>query len=88
MNQKQRVEEFKRCINDLKFKGALIMGHPKNGFLDQEEYEPLFAAAEELNAPIYLHPSPIQSDVYQAYYKGNYPDVNSLHSLVSVMVGM
>ena len=71
------VEEFKRCINDLKFKGALIMGHPKNGFLDQEEYEPLFAAAEELNAPIYLHPSPIQSDVYQAYYKGNYPDVTA-----------
>ncbi|MDN8693955.1 amidohydrolase family protein, partial [Staphylococcus aureus] len=34
------VEEFKRCINDLGFKGALIMGHPKNGFLDQDAYEP------------------------------------------------
>ena len=55
------------------------MGHPKNGFLDQEEYEPLFAVAEELNAPIYLHPSPIQSDVYQAYYKGNYPDVTAAY---------
>ncbi|MGZ2590963.1 amidohydrolase family protein [Staphylococcus borealis] len=71
------VEEFKRCINDLGFKGALIMGHPKNGFLDQDAYEPLFAAAEALNAPIYLHPSPVQSDVYQAYYKGNYPDVTA-----------
>lgn len=71
------VEEFKRCINDLGFKGALIMGHPKNGFLDQDAYEPLFAAAEALKAPIYLHPSPVQSDVYQAYYKGNYPDVTA-----------
>ena len=25
------VEEFKRCINELGFKGALIMGHPNDG---------------------------------------------------------
>ncbi|MCI2946876.1 uncharacterized protein ACUXJ9_001177 [Staphylococcus caledonicus] len=71
------VEEFKRCINELGFKGALIMGHPNDGFLDQDEYDDLFATAEELNVPIYLHPSPVQSDVYQAYYKGNYPDVTA-----------
>ena len=71
------IEELKRCITELGFKGALIMGHPNGGFLDQDAYEGLFAAAEELNAPIYLHPSPVQSDVYQAYYKGNYPEVTA-----------
>ncbi|HCG74462.1 MULTISPECIES: amidohydrolase family protein [Staphylococcus] len=71
------VEEFKRCIKELGFKGALIMGHPKNGFLDQDQYDDLFATAEALNVPIYLHPSPVQSDVYQAYYKGNYSDVTA-----------
>ncbi|PNZ70083.1 amidohydrolase [Staphylococcus croceilyticus] len=71
------IEEFKRCVNELGFKGALIMGHPKSGFLDQDEYDGLFAAAEAMDAPIYLHPSPVPSDVYQAYYKGNYPDVTA-----------
>ena len=31
------------------------MGHPKSGFLDQDEYDGIFAVAEELNVPIYLH---------------------------------
>ena len=48
----KRVEEFKRCIKELGFKGALIMGHPKNGFLDQDQYDDLFATAEALNVPI------------------------------------
>ena len=54
MNLK-REEEFKRCVKELGFKGALIMGHPKSGFLDQDEYDGIFAVAEELNVPIYLH---------------------------------
>lgn len=71
------ADELKRCMTELGFKGALIMGHPKNGFLDQDEYDELFKTAEALNAPIYLHPSPVSSDVYQAYYKGNYPEVTA-----------
>lgn len=74
---KAAEEEFKRCVKELGFKGALIMGHPKSGFLDQDEYDVIFAVAEDLNDPIYLHPSPVQSDVYQAYYKGNYSDVTA-----------
>lgn len=71
------VEEFKRCVNDLGFKGALIAGRPHDGFLDQDHYDGIFKTASELNVPIYLHPAPVNSDVYQAYYKGNYPDVTA-----------
>ncbi|MEJ7424040.1 amidohydrolase family protein [Staphylococcus warneri] len=71
------VEEFKRCVKELGFKGTLIMGRTKDGFLDQDQFDGIFATAEELNVPIYLHPAPVNSDVYQAYYKGNYPEITA-----------
>ena len=37
----------------------------------------LFSKAENLDVPIYLHPAPVNSDIYQSYYKGNYPEVTA-----------
>lgn len=43
MNEPQAaVEEFKRCVNELEFKGALIFGHPKGQFLDHPDYDVIF----------------------------------------------
>ncbi|HCT8957302.1 TPA: amidohydrolase [Staphylococcus aureus] len=71
------AREFERCINDLGFKGALIMGRAQDGFLDQDKYDIIFKTAENLDVPIYLHPAPVNSDIYQSYYKGNYPEVTA-----------
>lgn len=76
MNEPQAaVEEFKRCVNELGFKGALIFGHPKGQFLDHPDYDVIFQTAEALDVPIYLHPAPISDEAYQTYYQSdNYPD--------------
>ncbi len=42
------AREFERCINDLGFKGALIMGRAQDGFLDQDKYDIIFKTAENL----------------------------------------
>ena len=49
------AREFERCINDLGFKGALIMGRAQDGFLIKTNMT-LFSKAENLDVPIYLHP--------------------------------
>lgn len=73
------AEEFRRCINELGMKGALIAGRGHDGtFLDHPQYEPIFKAASELNAPIYLHPAPVTPEIYQSYYKSpSYDEVTS-----------
>ncbi|MDT3958497.1 amidohydrolase family protein [Staphylococcus kloosii] len=70
--------ELKRCINELGFKGALIFGRPNGKFLDNPEFEVIFATAEQLDVPIYLHPAPISDAAYQAYYQSdNYSDATA-----------
>lgn len=65
------AEEFKRCVNELNFKGALIFGRPNGKFLDSPEFHTIFETAEALDVPIYLHPSPISEEAYQAYYQSD-----------------
>lgn len=68
---KAAAEEFKRCVNELNFKGALIFGRPNGKFLDSPEFHTIFETAEALDVPIYLHPAPISDEVYQAYYQSD-----------------
>nr|OQO30532.1 hypothetical protein B0A51_02381 [Rachicladosporium sp. CCFEE 5018] len=49
--------ELKRCIKDLKFVGALVDNHCHGTFYDGAAYLPFWAAAAEMHAPIYLHPT-------------------------------
>ena len=60
--------ELERCVTKLKFKGALISGTINGRFLDNPVFQPVFAAAEQLDVPIYLHPAPPPPAVYQAYF--------------------
>ncbi|MCJ1780294.1 amidohydrolase family protein [Mammaliicoccus sciuri] len=68
---KAAAEEFKRCVNELNFKGALIFGRPNGKFLDSPEFHTIFETAEALDVPIYLHPAPISDEAYQAYYQSD-----------------
>ncbi|KAG9776198.1 amidohydrolase 2, partial [Aureobasidium melanogenum] len=51
--------ELRRCIQSLNFVGALIDNHTSTGaYFDSAEYETtLFQTAQDLNVPIYLHPT-------------------------------
>lgn len=71
--------ELERCVMKLGLVGAMIDGTIDGQFLDNGRFEPLLAAAEKLDVPLYLHPAPPPRRVYEAYYSG-LPDAVA-HSL-------
>lgn len=66
------AKEFRRTAR-LGFVGALISGTQGGRFLDEEFFDPIFACAEKLDLPIYLHPGPPPLVVDNAYF---YPTKN------------
>jgi 2,3-dihydroxybenzoate decarboxylase len=62
------ADELERTVQELGFKGAMIHGHANGAFIDHTRFWPIFARAEALDVPIYLHPSLPNSVVTQAYY--------------------
>jgi predicted TIM-barrel fold metal-dependent hydrolase len=62
--------ELERCVRQHGFVGALVDGTTNGKFLDAPEFEPLFATAEKLEVPIYLHPAPPPATVQDAYFSG------------------
>ncbi|HSU61291.1 MAG TPA: amidohydrolase family protein [Bryobacteraceae bacterium] len=50
-------DELARCVRDLGFCGALINGHTNGEYLDDPKFYPFWERAEEIGAPIYLHPA-------------------------------
>lgn len=61
-------KELERTVTEFGFKGAMIMGLTNGRFLDDEDFWPIFEAAESLRVPIYLHPSLPPAVVQKAYY--------------------
>lgn len=60
--------ELERAVGELGLVGALINGHSQGRYLDDPAYEPLFASAEALGAPIYLHPTTPHRAVMDAWF--------------------
>ncbi|KAK9693325.1 hypothetical protein K7432_013982 [Basidiobolus ranarum] len=50
------VQELHRCVNELGLAGVQIGSHVNEWNLDAPELDPIFAAAEELNTAIFVHP--------------------------------
>ena len=64
------ARELERCVRDLGFKGAMINGHSMGAYLDERQFDPFWAKAEELQVPIYLHPAdPAQQYATYGSYK-------------------
>jgi 2,3-dihydroxybenzoate decarboxylase len=68
--------ELRRAVAELGAVGALINGYTNLGnantgrYLDHDSFEPMWAAAEELGVPVYLHPReplPAQQKIYEGY---------------------
>jgi uncharacterized protein len=72
------AEELRRAVTELRFRGALVNGTTHGRFLDDRSFWPVFAEAERLHVPIYLHPAPPPPAVWDAYYDGLAPEVASL----------
>jgi 2,3-dihydroxybenzoate decarboxylase len=65
--------EFRRCVTELGFRGAMVNGQTHGHYLDERKYWPLWEAALELDVPIYLHPWSSPPDQLRVY--DGYPDI-------------
>jgi gamma-resorcylate decarboxylase len=72
----EAAAELRRAVGELGAVGALINGYTNVGdantgrYLDDDAYEPLWAAVEDLSVPVYLHPReplPAQQAIYAGY---------------------
>jgi predicted TIM-barrel fold metal-dependent hydrolase len=62
------ADELERTAKQLGFKGAMLHGLANGVFLDDKRFWPIYARAEKLDLPIYLHPSQPHPDVQRVYY--------------------
>ncbi len=72
------ASELERTIDDYSFKGAVINGHIRGRYLDDEFFWPIFERAEALNVPVYLHPTQPPKPVIEASYSGFAPIVTDM----------
>ncbi|WPH04898.1 hypothetical protein R9X50_00779500 [Acrodontium crateriforme] len=68
------ARELQRAVKQLGMVGALIDNHAEGTYYDSEEHYPLWQKAEELDVPIYLHPT-WPSDSMLPQYSGNFTDL-------------
>jgi len=61
------ADELERIVTQLGFKGAMIHGMSTGEFIDHKKYWPIFARAEKLDVPLYLHPSLPNATVTEIY---------------------
>ena len=68
----QAVAELQQRMRE-GFKGAVINGHARGRYLDDQFFWPILEAAEALDAPIYLHPTLPPKPVMEASFGGFSP---------------
>ena len=51
------ARELERAVTKLGLKGAVINSHTQGEYMDDEKFWDIFAAAEALDVPLYLHPN-------------------------------
>lgn len=74
----QAAGELERRVHQHGFKGAVINGHNRGRYLDDQFYWPILERAEALNVPIYLHPTPPPQPVIDISYGGFAPMVTDM----------
>ncbi|CZT22401.1 related to 5-carboxyvanillate decarboxylase [Ramularia collo-cygni] len=65
------AKELERAVKELGFVGALIDNHVDGQYYDGSEYDCMWQKAEELDVPIYLHPTWPAEDM-TSQYTGNF----------------
>lgn len=71
----EAAEELERAVRGLGFAGAVINGHSQGRYLDDPFFDAVLHRADELDVPIYLHPTIPPAAVIEASYAGFTPEV-------------
>ena len=66
----QAARELERAVTTLGLDGAMLFGRTRDLNLEHPSFWPIFEAAADLNAPLYLHPQSPPPAVRTAYYDG------------------
>ena len=61
------AKEIERAVRTLGMKGVILNSHVRGEYLDDPKYWDIFAAAEAVNAPIYLHPATPSPSMIRPY---------------------
>jgi uncharacterized protein len=69
----EAARELERGVEKMRCVGGFVNGTEGGSFLDDPRYYPVLEAAEALDVPIYLHPTPPSAIIRQAYF-GNLPE--------------
>src|SRR3954470_1180276 len=56
-NPREAARELERGVRTLGLKGAILNSHTLGEYLDDPKFWDIFAAAEALDVPVYLHPN-------------------------------
>jgi predicted TIM-barrel fold metal-dependent hydrolase len=72
------ADEMSRMVLEHGFKGAVINGHQRGRYLDDEFFWPILERAQRLRVPIYLHPTQPPKPVIDASYGGFAPMVSEM----------
>ena len=78
------AKELERSVCDLGLHGAMLHGRTRDRNLSDQEFWPIFEAAEALQVPLYLHPQSPQQGVVQAYYSGLNDEMTSLFARAGI----
>ena len=69
-SQKDAAKELERSVKALGLKGAMLCGRTREKNFDHQDYWELFACAEALGVPLFIHPQIPQKAVRDVYYSG------------------
>jgi len=64
----EAADELERAVRSCGFRGAVINGHVRGRYLDEQFFWPILERAEALGVPIYLHPTQPPTPVVEASY--------------------
>ena len=61
------AKEIERGVNELGIHAVVINSHTKGQYLSDPKFWDIFAAAEAMDAPIYLHPNSLPPGMYEPF---------------------
>lgn len=78
------ADELRHAVGELGMKGAMLFGRTRGRNLDHPDNDPIFAAAQELRVPLYLHAQIPPRAVRDVYYSGLPGDFDIVAATVGV----
>jgi 2,3-dihydroxybenzoate decarboxylase len=61
------AKELERGVRSLGLKGAIVNSHTQGEYLDDPKFWDIFAAAEALDVPVYIHPNTPSNDMIKPF---------------------